>query len=542
MPQLSKIIGLSRKEAPQSDQPDTSRRAGFVEERLSPGRRIDFTRHLAFSLDEQRIRMVAVQRFGSKHRILGAENVAVPEQLQESADRQPFLADQVRAMYKRWKGRRSPRVSVVLSGRETAFRSFLMPRMKRKDLDRAVEFEARKQLPFPAEHCQLGYRVSSRLHRDDGPDRLRVALHAATAEHVAMQLGPFRKAGIDVHEVCHTPDLIGLLLGELTRQPNDSQGCTVIDVEQRSCRISFYRGAALEFSLSTSPGANPMEAEVDEIRLEAFADSLIQEIQTSQDYYLGQFGQGLSNTVYLCGDTETIERLCELLEGRSNLHFAPFPVARLPIASPPESEPRHWLGMLPLVGAAGSSYSGVNLLPPRYRKELATKRQVEWVRAAAVLFGLVLLVGWGTFDYRSDLIAREADASERRLARLQDSQAYRTYHALKRQITADQAYLQIARKVPTSFNLALKDLSRIVPGSVTLTSLQFLPAEPEHSLSVAGRVESDNVPPEIILAEFIADLNASPFFDDVTILRHTKDRTDNGFVMEFSLGMQGVVL
>jgi hypothetical protein len=71
--------------------------------------------------------------------------------------------------------------------------------------------------------------------------------------------------------------------------------------------------------------------------------------------------------------------------------------------------------------------------------------------------------------------------------------------------------------------------------------MQFLPGEPEQSLTMAGRVESSDVPPEVILAEFIADLNASPFFSDVTVMRHNKNRTDEGFRVDFSISMRGVV-
>lgn len=518
---------------------DTRSRAGFTEKQLSPARRLDFTKHLAFSFDDRQFRMVAVRRTGTRRNIFATESLAIPENLSEAADRQSFIADRIRLLVSRW-GRGTRRVSLVLSGRETAFRSFLMPAMKGRDLRHAVGFEARKQLPFPSEHCRLGYRVTSRLVQKDGPPRLRLALHAATTDYVALQLTPFQMAGIDVHDVCHAPDITGLLLRELPDNRHAGQGCTVIDVERQACRISFYRSSALQFSLISSVGTSPLGEYPDEMRLEAFADSLIQEIQTSQDYYLGQFGQGLTSKVYLGGDTKAVEGLCKLLDRRSNLHFAPFPIEKLPISIPSDSEPRDWLGMLPLIGAAGSAYRGVNLLPPKDLRRLSEKRVGRWVRAAAVMFGISLMAGWGVAEYRSDIMAERAHASEQRLTRLKESDVYRTYHALKRQITADQAYLDLARKVPTTFNLALKDISRIVPGSITLTSMQFLPSEPELDLSIAGIVKSSQVPPEVILAEFVADMNASPFFAGVTILRHTKDRVDGGFTLEFSLGMQAV--
>jgi Tfp pilus assembly PilM family ATPase/Tfp pilus assembly protein PilN len=535
----NKITGYFRKTGGERREPSSPAKTGFTEKRLSPKRRVEFVRHFAFRFNDDQIQMVMVRHLGPKRTAVASCTVRIPDDLSQAADRQSFVADQIRTFTSRW-GKTSRRVSLVLGGRETAFRSFLMPQMKGKDLRHAIAFEARKQLPFPSESCRLGYRVTSRLLRDDGPDRLRIAMHAATSDYVAAQLEPFRMAGVEVQEVCHTPDAIGLLLRELPGKTK-TRGCTVIDVDRQACRISFYRNATLEFSLTSSVGVSPLGEYPDEIRLESFADSLIQEIQTSQDYYLGQFGQGLSSQVYLCGDTSSVESLCRLLDGRSSLHFAPFPVHDLPFNGVDQSQHTDLLSVLPVIGAAGSAYRGINLLPPVDQRKLREQRIASWVRAAAVVFGLGLIAGWGTLEYRSGLIADQADASERRLARLKGSEVYRTYHALKRQITADQAYLDMARKEPTAFHLGLKDLSRIIPANVTLTSMQFLPGEPEQSLTMAGRVESSDVPPEVILAEFIADLNASPFFSDVTVMRHNKNRTDEGFRVDFSISMRGVV-
>ncbi len=539
MAQFAKIMSLGRRSNVEESPPGPTRRTDFKEKRLVPSRRIDFTTHLAFDWDDCRLRMVAVKRTGWRRKVLATKSIAVPQELAAEADHQSWVADQVRLLVSRW-GQGSRRVSLVLGGRETAFRSFLMPHMKDRDLRNAVEFEAREQLPFPTERCQLGYRLTSQLVRKDGPSRLRLAMHAATSDFVAGQLEPFRRAGIEVHDVCHAPDLTGLLLRELRDDSTGDQTCTLVDLSHDACRISFYRDAALEFSLVNAIGASPIGEFTDGTTLEAFADSLIREIQTSQDYYLGQFGKDLSSNVHLCGDWPTVVGLCRLLDGRSNLNFAPFPVEKLPISIDTDTRHQDWLSMIPLVGAAGSAYRGVNLLPQKDRRQLREKQLGQWVRTGAVLLMLVMLAGWGAAEYRNRLVAARADQSESRLTRLKGSEVYRTYHALKRQIMADQAYLELARKVPTSFHLALKNLSRVVPESVTLTSMQFLPSEPEHTLSIAGIVRSSDIPPEIILAELVADLRASPFFAGVTILRHTKSRGEDGFTMKFHLGMEGI--
>jgi hypothetical protein len=89
--------------------------------------------------------------------------------------------------------------------------------------------------------------------------------------------------------------------------------------------------------------------------------------------------------------------------------------------------------------------------------------------------------------------------------------------------------------------LALKDLSRLTPTAVALTNLRFTTAAEDYNLSLTGQLATTSTPPEIVLAELVEALRASPFFEDVTIQRHSKRATETGHSIQFSLDLRGVI-
>jgi hypothetical protein len=54
-------------------------------------------------------------------------------------------------------------------------------------------------------------------------------------------------------------------------------------------------------------------------------------------------------------------------------------------------------------------------------------------------------------------------------------------------------------------------------------------------------VNARDVPPEVVLAEYVETLNHSPLFENVTVDRHYKNKTKNGFEMDFQLSLKGKV-
>jgi hypothetical protein len=129
---------------------------------------------------------------------------------------------------------------------------------------------------------------------------------------------------------------------------------------------------------------------------------------------------------------------------------------------------------------------------------------------------------------------------EQQVATIVDSDAYRSYLSLQRALAKDRTYLENARANPTYLNLNLKELSNLTPEAVTLSRLEINPADSASNMRMHGRVATADVPPEIVLAEFVESLRGSPFYQDVAIDRHSKHRLGDNFVIEFELEMKGL--
>ena len=61
------------------------------------------------------------------------------------------------------------------------------------------------------------------------------------------------------------------------------------------------------------------------------------------------------------------------------------------------------------------------------------------------------------------------------------------------------------------------------------------------NLTLQGLVISDNIPPEVILAEYAETLASSPFYDDVSVVRHIKKSEDDKFIIEFAINLKGII-
>jgi hypothetical protein len=80
-----------------------------------------------------------------------------------------------------------------------------------------------------------------------------------------------------------------------------------------------------------------------------------------------------------------------------------------------------------------------------------------------------------------------------------------------------------------------------VPEPVSLYNLEYNADAPERNFLLSGAITSRRTPPELVLAEFVENLAASPFYDDVVVERHVKRRNASQLVLDFSLSFRGVI-
>jgi len=502
---------------------------------LNPKRRFDIGKRVGFSVAGNHIAMATARHMGRTGRLLDTRWVTIPKEIEQAGEQRAFVFDTVRDYAKRMGGE----ASIAISGWETAFRTFVMPALGRKELASAVQYETRKQLPFPADDCVYDFRRIVRIE-SDGTTKYRVALQAVTHSLIAKQLEPFRSQGIAVANAYHTPEVMGELLPRLAGFNRD-QSYILVELTQDRSITSFYLGASLVFSFIGSIGLDQIADDPTGDDYDAFAESLIDELQASQDYYGGQRTHAPTNVVYLYGALEPTSTLLQHLNGRSNLEFQWFPVEQVEGAGDrPKGTTAIPLACLPAVAATLNRAKLANLLPREDRVELRDRHRTRITRAATILFVICLGLTYAFAHARQSNTRVCVDRMELDLVALKESAAFRKYQIVKRQITADQTYLDMARREPCYFHLGLKELSRLSSPGVVLDQFQFIPTEDEEpELHLLGKVTSIKVPPEVLLAEYVEALRTSKLFENVVVKRHVKRKVADQFELEFTIGMDG---
>ena len=510
-----------------------------AESRIRPSRDLAVGRTLAFALNDDSVEMAAVSRLGSRVKVLDVRKVYVPGEAAAEDRRSVFLTGVI-SEYVAQYGGRHPDIRLAVAGPETAFRAFVIPQLKRSELDSAITYELKKQLPFPPSDCFHDYRRVASI-RDARQRRTKVSLHAATKRLIKEQLDHFDQLGFEVHRVFNAADAIGQLLARL---PNftDSKHHAVINVERRRSLISYYRGGNLEFYHYSSLGSAFLSQRSDDMRFDDFAELLAGEIQNSLDYYTGQFSSQSVECLYLYGDLVYTDEFIERLAGHLGFEFARFPSEKLGLrATRLDEGSTHDLPVcLQALAAALCDSRLANLLPPE-RKVVQARRRVDKWGIAALLVLAALLAGEWAVNQRELASGKIYEQTlQQDIARFRNSEAFSTYNLIKQRIAADRMFLQETQPTESYFGVTLKELSRLTPGPIRLTGLDYQGTKVEQNLNLQGIVRSKAVPPEVLLAEYVKTLDDSPVIKGVSVSRYTKKELNDTFELEFSLLLAGI--
>jgi hypothetical protein len=182
-----------------------------------------------------------------------------------------------------------------------------------------------------------------------------------------------------------------------------------------------------------------------------------------------------------------------------------------------------------------------DVLPREAKRIHRAFRVNNYAKAGLAFLAIVLIGSWGLLNKAVSIKQGELVSLNAQVTDFTNSEAFKSYNLLKRQIAIDKTYLESAIETPTFLSLNLKELSLLTPKEVRLVHLLFRPADPDANYVLEGKVYSEKIPPEIILAEFIENLAASPFYKNVEINRHVKRESKPGFEIDFSIKCRGLI-
>ncbi len=507
--------------------------------RVPPRKQYSLGRHLAFCIEDEAVQMAAASHFGPKVVLHSVRKAYVPASVESDHDRQGLILGAINE-FRREFGGRHPIISLTLAGPETALRTISMPELKSGELESALGYEAKEQVPFPIDDCHYDYRVIEKI-ASENDKRLNISVLAATRRLVQEQMTPLSELGLDVAYVYHTQDVIGQLLRSLPLF-DDGTAYAMINVKRQRAEISFHRGANLEFLHVSSLGSSFLANRSDPTMFEYFAESLATEIQNSLDYYTGQYSSQFSNKIFVYGDLSYTDDLIDMLSDRFGFEFRRFPSESLEFIRDKKLEYEDSLSVcLPVLAASVNRVRLANLLPED-RKESRRRRMTDRLGVSSlIVLACLLATLWLGAVASTNTSLERLNQQERRVDQFKATEMYSTYNRVKREIARSQAFINLTTEEPSYMGLNLKELSHITPSSVRLYSLDYRSQAEGRNYFLAGVITTGETPPELVLAEFIENLTASPFFEDVKVDHQAKNRTHGRFELEFSLSMKGII-
>ena len=506
---------------------------------ISPRMTYRVGHHLSFSIDNDAVQLAAASKFGPRSRLLDIRKVYIPSELSSTEERLDYVTNTISDYVNEFGGRWQT-LSLAVSGTETAFRTFLMPWLSKKELSLAVRHKAGKQIPFPIDDCEYDYRRIQKIS-DGDCQQAEIAIVAATRRLVNDALIPFDRLGLDVSHVYHSQDVIGRLLPALDgfREKN---GYALINIGRHATEISYYRGSQLEFFHVSTVGSSLLANRSDPTTFEYFGELLASEIQNSLDYYTGRFSTQFTSQILVYGDLSYTEELIELLRDRFGFAFRRFPAEELHLSGGIDPRFQDSLSVcLPVLASTMCNAELANLLP----KNRQLSRKIHRVDRTAFISLAMLLVflslGWYVERSHVDRANAQLAHLTQNVEDIRNSSAFHIYNVLKQQIAIDQSYLNSIKETPSFLGLNLKELTRLTPASIRLYSLRYDIKQPERNFDISGVVTHSRIPPEVILAEYVENLKSSPFYENVAVTRHSKRRVGRNSELEFGISARGII-
>jgi hypothetical protein len=502
-------------------------------------RRYGFGRTIAICIDDYSIKLAAAQRFGHITRLLSAIKIYIPSSYDDPTRRQDFITAEIGRFIREY---RRPLTKIILGvgGQESAVRVLTLPQMSNKELGRAVYWEGKKQIPFGLDEAFYGHYVIP--NSGFGANKnISASIIAVSKKEIFHRLGQLH-TNFKVDAIHHELEALGHLLRNVDGFSVEKT-YMLINIKKDRSEVSFFRGDKLIFIHISSLGSGTLpHGKFNDGNFDSFTENLVLEIQNSLDYYVGRFSQASTETVFVYGDLSYSDDLISHLTDRFGLEFRRFPLEKW-LKSQPQA--KDFADQIPVslsaMALAVNNYPLINFLPPNLKEEKAVTRYYRWAVPAMILIISALLMTWTALKFEVNADRNNLAAAQNEIESFRRSHSFLAYSRIKQQTAANRILLEKMAKAQTYLNLNLKELSLLTPASINLENYELQNDGDTNSLMLTGWVFSTTAPPEMVLAEYIARLEGSPFYDNIMLKKHVKSSRNSGFVLDFTLEMNAII-
>ncbi|MEJ5377833.1 MAG: pilus assembly protein PilM [bacterium] len=256
------------------------------------------------------VKMVRLERTPRSVRLLQVGMACVKSSSGDSSERVEAAA----ALLKDLKG--SP-VVTCLGDADTLVRQISFPRMPPRQLAQAMEFEARKHMPYDPGKMLLRHQVLSEDKKNSTFQILLVAVaREALREHQAL----LKRLGLEPHAIEVAPLALANASLLASQQPQETK--VVMDMGTCETLITVHRNEGMFFSRYIPLSLGPQGREDQKIE-EASLEELLVEIRRSLAYYDNVTGRMGFSRVMLAGGGAMVPGVGPLLQEKLGLPVEP---------------------------------------------------------------------------------------------------------------------------------------------------------------------------------------------------------------------------
>lgn len=455
---------------------------------------------------------------------------------------------------------RVPAVLVLEEGVE--FRQVSVPSMPPDDLKKALAWELREKhgldearAASAASHVldvELGDGTIEKLHDVFFTDRASLA----------SKIGLVRSLGFEPFAAI--PSAVALAEW-VSRYSETGRDTLVFDIGRESARIYVVRGREILFTRTVPLGgqvltdlmssgqiegrrlepaaaeelkishgvSDPQAAHVHLVR--PYLDKVVAEIKRSIDYFENQRyaapiarvcftgpGAGLKGMDAFMGRFLSFERV--RVDAESLLDSASLPQAAKTVRENPAA----------FAAAAGAVAADPrwNLIPETLKQTRARSARGTGVRIAMAsgIGALVFFVAWS-------LLSIQTLRAERAAIQRQGGEIGRVTQLLN-ELETQQRFMRLALRGSFSFPALFKQLSLVTPRVVTIEEITY--DRPTGTCVIRGLVHSSQQGDLKVLAQFINELIASPFFEEATLASSLKELDAERYKFEIRCTPRGL--
>lgn len=397
-------------------------------------------------------------------RAFRVDNIQEPGVKKKSTD--DYIVEAIQRVF-RENNIKSANVVSAIPSEEVMARYFQMPKIPKQEWQSAINFEAKRYIPFRLEDVASDFHVAQAKLSSTGMDVIFAAAKQKTVERF---VSLFDKAGIKIFAIEPSPFSLLRALNE-AGQINPKINMAVVNLEAKGANINILRHG-IPYIIRDIP----LEAMSEEKSLEPIFEKLLLEMKLSFDFYEKQFPSETIDKMIIYS-TLPLGNWHEIVAKELQLAVEigdPFRGIKIKEDVVPS-------GLAICFGLALKGivkpYLDLNLYKEQFlvykRKEVFLKTLFLEASAAVLLLIIIKLLCMRGIVPLTNELNRTLSERPKKGVSVKSDKGIKELEAIKNRMDSKKVLMENIVSNRTNFTSRLGDLAKFVPDNIWLTELSF---------------------------------------------------------------------